>query len=524
MMTNVVGWVTVFSGFFTGAICATAIWLFFYFYKKRLLGASQKSASLLLKETHEEVERQRKEALSKLKEELHRKRTEFDLEIKKSKIELQRLEHKQQKREDLVEQRELTIDSLRKEFQVREKEIAKRQDILNGEEIKLKRVYEELVGRLEQLSRMTREEARKYLLDSLQEEVKRECQKWIAKSEEEARLTAKEKAISIVSTAIQRYLPEQVSYHSSSTVHLPNEEMKGRIIGKEGRNIRTLEMATGMEFVIGEVPESITISGFNPIRREVARRSLLKLVQDGRINPSRIEETVSKCTAELDATIQEIGYQTTMDFGCTNIHPEINIMLGKLYFRFSYTQNNLEHSKEVASLSRMIAEEFSMDGTLAARCGLLHDIGKSISAEVEGPHALIGADFAKKYGEEMVVVNAIAAHHEEEPKKSIYAFFTHFADAISASRPGARKDTLATYIRRVEKLEEISQAFEGVKKAYALQAGREIRVIVDEDRLDDDAATSLARDIALRIESEMNFPGQIKVNVIREKRIIQYAK
>lgn len=503
----------------------SAVGIIAYVWRKKILAAqTHASAQNILSAAREEIERERREAAIRLKDELYKKRSDFEIELKKSRIELQRLEHKNQKRDDLLEQRELMLDSLRTELQGKERDLAKRLDQISADEIKLKRVYEDFVNKLEQLSGMKREEAKKYLTDSLQEEVKLEQQKWIAKAEEEAKLTAKDRSIRIMCTAMQRYLPEQVTIHSSSVIHLPNEEMKGRIIGKEGRNIKSLEMATGMEFVIGETPEIITISGFNPIRREVAKRTLNKLIQDGRINPTRIEETVAQCEGELDHSIEEIGHQTLMEFGFSALHPELNILLGKLHFRTSFTQNNLDHSKEVAYFARMIGDEFDLDGKLAGRCGLLHDIGKAISAEVEGPHALIGADFAKKYGEDPIVVNAIAAHHEEVPSKTIYGFITHLADAISASRPGARKETLSTYIKRLEQLEEIAMNYEGVKKAYALQAGREIRIIVDEDRLDDDRATLLARDIANHIEGEMNFPGQIKVNVIREKRIIEYAK
>jgi len=300
--------------------------------------------------------------------------------------------------------------------------------------------------------------------------------------------------------------------------------MKGRIIGKEGRNIKSLEMATGMEFVIGETPEIITISGFNPIRREIARRTLEKLIIDGRINPTRIEETVAQCERELEDMIQEYGREVVLEFNLQGIHPEIITALGKLYFRTSYSQNVLDHSKEVGLFARMIAEELGLDGALALRAGLLHDIGKAVTAEVEGPHAKIGGDIAKRCGEDPIVVNAIAAHHEEVPFASVYAIIVVIADTISASRPGARRETLAAYIKRLEKLEEIAGSFEGIKKAYALQAGREVRIIVEEEIMDDEKAIILARAIARKIEEEMNFPGQIKVNVIREKRAIEYAR
>ncbi|HLB94474.1 MAG TPA: ribonuclease Y, partial [Candidatus Babeliales bacterium] len=321
-----------------------------------------------------------------------------------------------------------------------------------------------------------------------------------------------------------RYVADQVSPHSSGTIHLPNDEMKGRIIGKEGRNIKALEMATGMEIVIGDQPEIITISGFNPIRREVALRAIHKLINDGRINPSKIEETVEQCEKEIEESIQEYGRQTVLEFNLQRVAPEIVTLLGKLQFRTSYSQNVLTHSKEVAVFARMIAEELGLDPQIALRAGLLHDIGKAVTAEVEGPHAKIGADIAKECGEDPRIVNAIAAHHEEVPYSSIYGPIVVIADTISASRPGARRETYSAYVKRLEQLEEIGESFEGVKKVYALQAGRELRIIVEEDALDDDKSIILAREIAKRIETEMNFPGQIKVSVIREKRAVEYAR
>lgn len=491
--------------------------------KNHLLKAKDR-ARHIVKIARSDLDKERKEALSDLKNEIYKKRSDFDLEIKKSKIELGRLQNKCQKKEDMLDHREVLLDDLRKELQQKERDLSKRLDILSINEKKVKSLYDELVSKLERLSNIKQDEAKRILLESLQKEVKLANQKWVAKAENEARETAKNKAVSILSNSMQRYLADQVTLHSSSVIHLPNEEMKGRIIGKEGRNIKALEMATGMEFVIGDTPEIITISGFNPIRREVAKRALNKLIQDGRINPTRIEETVIKCETELENTIEDMGQQTVLEFGFSGVHPEIIKLLGKLHFRTSYTQNQLTHSKEVGFFARMIAAELGLDQNIAARAGLLHDIGKAVSAEVEGPHALIGGDLAKEYGEDPIVVNAIACHHEEVPPISIYGLIVHLADAISASRPGARKETLSTYIKRLEQLEEIAGTFEGVKKAYALQAGREIRVIVDEDSLDDDRAATLSRDLAKRIEEEMAFPGEIKVNVIREKRFIQAAR
>lgn len=510
---------------FLSGLAAGIIGLLWHFRsRKESLRKIKQEAKRLQEQNKEMVDRERRDAQIRIKDEIHKRRSDFELEIKKARMELQHLQHKYQKKEETLDRREILLDETRNELQRKERDIAKRLDRLNTDEIKLKKIYRELVFKLEKVSGMTRDEAKKVLTESLQEEVKLDNQQWLAKVEEEARITAKEKSTDILCSAMQRYLSDQVTLHSSSVIHLPNEEMKGRIIGKEGRNIKALEMTTGMEFVIGETPEIITISGFNPIRREIAKRALTKLIQDGRINPTRIEETVEQCEKELDANIEEIGQQAILEFDLSGVHPELVKLLGALYFRTSYTQNNLAHSKEVAYFSRMIAAELGLDQDIAVRAGLFHDIGKAVSAEVEGPHALVGADLAKKYNERQVIVDAIACHHEDVPAKNIYGLLVHIADALSASRPGARKETLSTYIKRLEKLEEISNAFDGVKKAYALQAGREIRVIVDEVALNDEKSAMLAREIAKKIEEEISFPGQIKVNIIREKRIIEYAK
>ena len=421
--------------------------------------------------------------------------------------------------------KEQRLEDLRRELQQKERAISRTTDQLRINEQRLKSLYDELISKLENICNMSKDDARKALFDTLESEVRHTQEKWIQKVEEESRHVAKEKAIQIVVNAMQRYTAEQVAPNSSGIVHLPNDEMKGRIIGKEGRNIKSLEMATGMEFVIGDTPEIITISGFNPIRREVARRSLEKLIADGRINPTRIEETVLQCEKEIDEMIEEYGKQAIMQFNLQGVKPEMVSMLGKLHFRTSFSQNVLLHSIEVGMFARMIAEELGLPHPdIALRGGLFHDIGKALSAEHEGPHARLGADIARRCGEDPLIVNAIAAHHEEEPFISVYSPIVMIADTISASRPGARRETLSTYIKRLEKLEEIAYAFTGIKKAYAVQAGREIRIIVEEEVLGDDQAMTLARDIARKIEQDMAFPGQIKVNVIREKRAIEYAR
>ena len=484
----------------------------------------QSEASQQFKSIKKEIETERREATIKIKDELHRRRQDFELEIKRDRLELDRLQSKIAMRSENLDKKEQRLDELAQELQQKERKISRTSDMLRVNEQKLKNLYDELIVKLESIGGISRDDARKELFNTLEAEVKLVNEKWIQKVEDEARQIAKQKSIDIVIGSMQRYVAEQVSSHTIGVVQLPNEEMKGRIIGKEGRNIKALELATGMEFIIGETPESITISGFNPIRREIAKRSLEKLVQDGRINPTRIEETVTQCEKEIDEIIEEYGKEAIFQFNLQGVHPEIVTLLGKLHFRTSFSQNVLMHSKEVGLFARMIAEELGLDGSIALRGGLLHDIGKAVSAEVEGPHALIGRDIAKRCGEDPIIVNAIAAHHDEVPPTSVYSLIVQIADTISAARPGARRETLTAYLKRLEKLEEIANTFEGVKKAYALQAGREVRIIVQEDYLDDEKAAMLARDIARKIEKEMTFPGQIKVNVIREKRSIEYAR
>jgi len=508
------------------AALAGGIILLVYAFRQRLVAQQLlDEAGRKWEAVQKDSENEKREAHIQLKDELYRKRTEFDLEMKRERAELERFQIKINGKYDAIEKKEERLEELTQELQQKERTLLRATDAQRAHEQKLKKVYEDLTSKLETISGMTRDQARAALLEALEDEVSLSNQKYIQKIEEEARATAKEKAVSIVVMAMQRYTADQVAPHSSGAVQLPNDEMKGRIIGKEGRNIKALESATGMEFIIGDTPEIITIAGFNPIRREVARRSLEKLIADGRINPTRIEETVAQCEAEIEEMIQEYGKNAILEFNLQGMKPEIVTLLGKLHFRTSFSQNVLSHSIEVGILARMIAEELGLPNPeIALRGGLLHDIGKAVSAEIEGPHAVIGADIAKRCGEDPMIVNCIAAHHEEVPFESIYSPIVMIADTISASRPGARRETLSAYIKRLEKLEEISYGFAGVKKAYALQAGREVRIIVQEDFLDDEKAVQLARDIARKIEKDMAFPGQIKVTVIREKRSIEYAK
>lgn len=479
-----------------------------------------------------EIEQEKREAYSRIKDDIYKKRKDFEYELKKDRLELERQQDKLAVKFEDLQKREERLEFVKSDLLEKERETSRLNDRLRVTESKLKSIYNDLTNKLERISGMTKEEAKKSLIETIKNDVKLSTQKWIQKVEEEAKNTAKEKAISTVVTAMQRYTADTVNSQSSATIQLPQSSqdkdqkdgMKGRIIGKEGRNIKALEMATGMEFVISESAEAITISGFNPVRREIARRALTKLIADGRINPTRIEEVVAQCEKEIEENIEEYGKETILEFNLQGVHPELVTLLGKLYFRTSYSQNVLSHSKEVGVFARMIAEELGLDGQVALRAGLFHDIGKAVTAEVEGPHAIIGAEIAKRCGESPEVVNAIAAHHEEVVFASIYAPIVVIADTLSAARPGARKETFSAYIKRLEKLEEIGTSIEGVKKAYALQAGREIRILVEEDSIDDERAAMMAREIAAKIEEEMNFPGQIKVNVIREKRSIEYAK
>jgi len=510
----------------SGVVVLAAAIAVLFFARKKVQEASQllAHAAEKWKNVKRDVENERREALLKIKDEIYKRRSEFEVDIKRERLDVERQQTKLNGKYEAIEKKEIQLDELKNELQQKERKMSRLSETLHANEEKLKVLYNELITKLENIGGISKDQAKKELSDTIQAEVHLVNQKWIQKVEEDYRTNAKNKAIEITVTAMQRYTVDQVAQHSSSVIHLPNEDMKGRIIGKEGRNIKALEMATGMEFVIGDTPEIITISGFNPIRREVARRSLERLIIDGKINPTRIEEAVAACERELGEIIQEYGKNAVLDFNLQGVHPEIVTLLGKLHFRTSFSQNVLDHSKEVGYFSRMIAEELGLDGQIALRAGLLHDIGKAVTAEVEGPHAMIGGDIAKRCGEHPFVVNAIAAHHEEVPFISIYSPIIMIADTISASRPGARKETLAAYVKRVEKLEEIANGFDGVKRAYALQAGREVRVIVEEDSLDDEKSAILAREIAAKIEQDMNFPGQIKVNVIREKRAIEYAR
>ena len=508
-----------------GAVVALSSILLLYAQQRLMRARRELSVSRdRLNSIEREIETERREASLKIRDEIYRRRREFEEDTKRERQDLDRLQKKVLIRDEDLQKRELRLDELKLELQKRERDFLRSSDQLRVNEAKLKNLYNDLIVKLEQVSGMSKDEAKNALSETLQDEVYYAQERWMQKVEEETKQQAKERAREILVGTMQRYTSDSVNMATVGVVHLPNEDMKGRIIGKEGRNIKALEMATGMEFIIGDTPEVITISGFNPVRREVARRALEILISDGRINPTRIEETVAQCEQEIEEIIEEYGKEAILEFNLQGVAPEIVTLLGKLHFRTSFSQNVLQHSKEVAYFARTVASELGLDPQLAARAGLLHDIGKAMTAELEGPHAQIGADVAKRCGESSQIVNAIAAHHEEATFNSIYAPIILIADTISASRPGARRETFAAYIKRLEELEEIATCFNGVKKAYALQAGREIRIIVEESEVDDERARVMAREIAKRVEKEMNYPGQIKVNVIREKRAIEYAR
>ena len=464
-----------------------------------------------------EAENIKKEEIIKAKEEIMKSRNELDQEIKERRSEVQ-------KQESRMIQKEENLDRRLENLEKKEKDLDREYQSLEEQKNEVHELQEKQIAELQKVASLSRDEAKEILLNQVEKEITTEKAKLIRelnqKSKEEANKNAKE----IISYAVQKCAADHTSETTVSIVNLPSDEMKGRIIGREGRNIKALETLTGIDLIIDDTPEAVILSGFDPLRREVARIALEKLIDDGRIHPAKIEEMVEKAKEELAQTIKDEGERAALETGVNNLHPDIIKLLGKLKFRTSYGQNVLSHSIEVSNLARIMAEELGLDAKRARRAGLLHDIGKALDHDMEGTHIQIGVDILKKYKENPLVLNAVEAHHGDVEPETMEAVLVQAADAISASRPGARRETLEAYIKRLESLESIADSFEGVEKSFAIQAGREVRIIVKPDRISDDQMTVLARDVSKRIEEEMDYPGQIKVNVIREKRVVDYAK
>ncbi|MFP4083377.1 MAG: ribonuclease Y [Desulfonatronovibrio sp.] len=494
-----------------------------YFINKEMRD-NQELASKILEEARKEAAAHKKEMLLQAKDETFKQKNELEREAKEREKEHKKQEQRLQEKEERLERKLEKVAQKESAVVSWENRVAKQERAIESKELELQKIIEQETSKLEEISGLTRDEARARLVTEIESRTRHEAAKMIRQIEMEAQEAATKKSREILALAIQRYAGDYVSEHTVSTVELPSEDMKGRIIGREGRNIRAIEAATGIDLIIDDTPETVVLSGFSPLRREVAKQSLERLISDGRIHPARIEDIVEKVKQEMDVKLREIGEQSTFDVGVHGIHPELIRLLGHLHYRTSFSQNVLQHSIEVAFLCGIMAAELGVDQKKAKRAGLLHDLGKAVDHEVEGPHAVIGADLAKKYGESKDIIHAISAHHEDVQPSTVLAVLVQAADGLSGARPGARKELLENYVNRLEDLEKIATGFEGVNRSFAIQAGREVRVMVDCERVDDDSTYLLCKDIAKQIEENMTYPGQIKVTVIREKRAVGYAK
>ncbi|MDY6850187.1 MAG: ribonuclease Y [Thermodesulfobacteriota bacterium] len=488
------------------------------------LADAEKAAAQLIEEARKDADNIRKEASLQAKDIILQAKTESENEARELRREIQAQEKRLLQKEEHLDRKVGQLDAREEELLKRERGVAQQEERLAARDRELDDLICRQGEKLESIAGMTAQEAKQHLIDTMESEARHDAARMVKQIEEEARERADKKAKEILALAIQRYAGDFVAEKTVSVVPLPSDEMKGRIIGREGRNIRAIEAATGIDLIIDDTPEAVIISGFNPVRREVARLSLERLISDGRIHPARIEEVVQKSEEDVETAIRDAGEQATFDVGVHGIHPEIIKLIGRLRYRTSYGQNVLQHSLEVAFLCGIMASELNINVKQAKRAGLLHDIGKAVDHEIEGSHAVIGADLARKYGETPKIVHALAAHHEDEKPESVLAILVQAADALSGARPGARRETLETYVKRLGDLERIGTSFEGVSSCFAIQAGREIRVMVSSDNVSDAQSFVLAKDIAKKIEDEMTYPGQIKVNVIRETRAVEFAK
>ena len=484
---------------------------------EREIGSAEDETTRIINEAIRGGESKKKEMLLEAKDEIHKSRTEYEKEVKERRNELSKQERR-------LQQKEESLDKKMDAYERKEEDLSKKQAAITATQNEVNLIKKSQMEVLEKISGLTQEEAKKYLLDSVESEVRHETAMKIKEVETQLKEEAEQTAREIIATAIQRCAADHAAETTVSVVSLPNDEMKGRIIGREGRNIRTLETITGVDLIIDDTPEAITVSSFDPVRREIARLALEKLIADGRIHPTRIEDMVEKARKEVDRTIKEEGERACYETGVHNLHPELIKILGRQKYRTSYGQNVLNHSIEVAHIAGLLASELGVDVALAKRAGLLHDLGKAVDHEMEGSHVQLGVELARKYKESAAVVHAIEAHHGDVEPQTIIACLVQAADAISAARPGARRENVENYIRRLQKLEELTGSYPGVEKAYAIQAGREVRIMVKPEEVSEDNMILLARDIARKLEAELEYPGQIKVNVIRETKAVEYAK